>query len=203
MILLFNHIPVSIDYKVKKLVERAISEYGSDFYDIEGQRWKGDQLTVQALFPDWILKENNDSSDVVIVNLVKNYLRWLMSVEHGYGSNPEWSTIRDPNQMNAIFLEALAEFYFPGADFGSSPLSTVLPNIRKFSILADSHYFDKKGTPEAIKYVLTSLFDQNYDTTEVIYSNPGIIRIVSSLNSSYKSFINEHVIPAGMIVLYE
>lgn len=204
MILLFNHIPVTIKGKIEKLVQKAIAQYGSDFYDVEGSRWKGDQLTVQSLFPDWIVEEHAENpSEVLVITLIKNYLRWLMSVEHGYGANPEWSDIRDPLKMNSIFLQGLAEYYFPDADFGISPLSSVLPNIRKFAVLADTHYFDKKGTPEAIKYVLTSLFNCDYDTTVVQYASPGIIKIKSNLNNSYKSFLEQHVTPAGMIIIYE
>jgi hypothetical protein len=204
MILLFNHIPVSLEVKIKKLVEKAKQAYGSDFYDIAGSRWKGDQLTVESLFPEWVLNECvNDPQNNIVVNLIKNYLRWLMSPQYGYGANPDWKTIRDYGAMNSIFLQGLAEFYFPNADFGSEPLSNVLPNIRRFAIKADDNYFVKKGTPEGIKYALTCLFDLNPSTTSVIYTSPGIITISSDLDSSYQNFVNNYLIPAGVIAIYQ
>jgi hypothetical protein len=104
--------------------------------------------------------------------------------------------------MNSIFLQGLAEYYFPGADFGSSPLATILPNIRRFAIKADDCYLSRKGTAGAIEYLLTALFGLDPATTAVNYSNPGIITITSTLDSSYRDFINNHVVPAGVIVIY-
>lgn len=203
MILLFNHIPVSLDVKIQKLVQKAKDTYGSDFYDVDGSRWLGDQLSVESLFPAWIIKEASvDSSNNVVVVLIKNYLRWLMSVDYGYGANPEWSNIRDPQAFNSIFLEALAEFYFPNADFGSEPLSNILPNIRKFAIKTDDSYFVKKGTIEGIKYALVTLFDLDPTSTNVVYTAPGIITITSTLDSSYRDFVNNYLIPCGVVVIY-
>lgn len=204
MILLFNHIPVTLQGKIDAFVKKVKAAYGSEFYNIQGKYWKGDKLTVESLFPEWILKEYNDnSSDVIIVTIIKNYLRWLMSTEYGYGAQPEWKDARNPLKMHSIFLEALAEYYFPGADFGSDELRPILSNIRKFGLKADSHYFDCKGTPNAIKHVLVTLFGMDYTTTIVNYSSPGIITIIGNVNDNYKSFLNEHVYPAGVIVNYQ
>jgi hypothetical protein len=202
MILLLNHLPVSLAGKIEKLVQLAKEKYGSEFYNIQGNYWKGDQLTIESLFPSWIIKEANDSpSTVNITVLIKNYLRWLLSIEYGYGAQLEWNTIRSPLLMNSIFLEALADYYFSGCDF-SGDLAPILPNIRKFAIKADTHYFDKKGTPEAIKWVLTSLFGMNYNTTQVQTSSPGFIRITGNVPEGYKPFLEYYVIPAGTNVSY-
>lgn len=203
MILLFNHIPVTITGKINAFLSKVKKAYGSEFYNIQGSYWKGDKLSVISLFPDWIMKEyNKNSSNVLIVTIVKNYMRWLMSAKYGYGAQPEWKTIRDPLAMDSIFLEALAEYYFPGADFSSDELSPILPNIRKFAIKADANYFDCKGTPAGIKYVLTTLFNMNYDTTLVVYTSPGIINVFGTVDNNYKSFLNTYVYPAGVIVNY-
>jgi hypothetical protein len=203
MILLFNHLPVTLQGKINKLVEKAIQTYGSDFYDVEGSRWKGDELTVESLFPDWILKAaKNDSGNSIVVSLIKNYLRWLMSPERGYGANPNWSAIRDPYAMNPIFYQGLAEYYFPEADFGSEPLSNILPNIVRFSTKIDDNYLSSKGTPEAIKYALMCLFNIEPNSISVVYTAPGILTITSTINSSYRSFINTYIVPAGIIVIY-
>jgi len=61
MILLFNHIPVTLEGKIQKMLAIAQASYGSDFYDVAGQRWLGDNLTVDSLFPKWILKEANEN----------------------------------------------------------------------------------------------------------------------------------------------
>ena len=126
-----------------------------------------------------------------------------MSPTLGYGAQPDWKYLRHPLFCSPVFLEALAEYYFPGADFSTTELNPILNNIRKFAIKADSNYFDKKGTPEAIKYVLTSLFEMDYNTTKVNYSSPGIIVIIGNVNDNYKSFLNEYVYPAGVIVNYQ
>jgi len=203
MILLLNHLPVSLQGKIQKLVDLAKQKYGSEFYNVQGNYWKGDQLTIESLFPSWILRQANNDSTVNITTIIKNYLRWLFSIEYGYGAQLEWNTIRSPAYMNSIFLEALADYYFPECDF-SSDLSSVLPNIRKFAIKADSHYFDVKGTPSAIKWVLTSLFGYAYDSTIVQTTSPGLLTITvnGSIPNAYKTFLEYYVIPAGTVVTY-
>lgn len=203
MILLFNHLPVSLQGKINKLVQLAKQTYGSEYYNVQGNYWKGDQLTLQSLFPSWILKEANSDSTVNITVIIKNYLRWLFSIEYGYGAQLEWNTIRSQLLMNSVFLEGLADYYFPGCDF-STDLSSVLPNIRKFGVKADTHYFDVKGTPQAIKWVLTSLFGYSYDTVLVQTSAPGQLQITvnGSIPDAYKTFLQYYVIPAGTAVTY-
>jgi hypothetical protein len=203
MILLFNHIPVTIEGKINEMVRRVKAAYGSEYYNVQGYYWKGDNLTIDSLFPSWILKEyNNNSSNVNIVPIIKNYLRWLFSIEYGYGAQLEWTQIRTSLLMNDVFLEALADYYFPDCDFSGS-LNPILQNLRKFGIKADSHYFNRKGTPEAIRWVLTALFDLDYDTTKVDTIAPGIIQITGNIPDAYKSFFEYYVIPAGNTVVYK
>jgi hypothetical protein len=202
MILLLNHLPVSLTGKISKLVELAKEKYGSEFYNIQGNYWKGDNLTIESLFPSWIVREATDRpTEVNITVLIKNYLRWLFSIEYGYGAQLEWNTLRSPLLMNSIFLEALADYYFSGCDF-SGDLAPILPNIRKFAIKADTNYFDKKGTPDSIKWVLTSLFGLSYSTTKVVTTAPGFIQITGNVPEAYKPFLNYYVIPAGTVVTY-
>lgn len=202
MILLFNHLPVSLDVKVQKMVERAKQTYGSEFYNIQGYFWKGDNLTIESLFPSWILKQANDNpSSVTITTIIKNYLRWLFSIEYGYGAQLEWNTLRSPTSMNPIFLEALADYYFPGCNF-SGDLKPILENIRKFAIKADSHFFDIKGTPESIKWALTSLCGLDYNSVTVYTSTPTAIQISGGVPEKYKNFLAEYVYPAGSVVNY-
>jgi hypothetical protein len=202
MILLFNHIPVELDGKIGEMVRRAKAAYGSEFYNVQGYYWKGDDLTIESLFPSWILKEyNSNASNVNIIPIIKNYLRWLFSIEYGYGAQLEWTELRTPLLMNDIFLEALADYYFPDCDF-SGNLNPILQNIRKFGIKADTHYFDRKGTSDAIFWVLTSLFGMDYDTTSVDTIASGIIQITGNVPSEYKSFLEYYVIPAGNTVIY-
>lgn len=203
MILLFNHIPVTLQGKINKFVEKVQEAYGSEFYNIQGQKWFGDKLTVQALFPAWILREyENDPTNVLIVPIIKNYLRWLFSIEYGYGAQLDWEKIRSPLEINSKFLEAVAESYFPGADFASDELVDLLPNIRAFSVQVQGSYFDIKGTPKGIKRVLTTLLGLPFFTTKVYCSSPGIITIEGNVSEDHKNFLAEHVIPAGMVVIY-
>jgi hypothetical protein len=204
MILLFNHIPVTLQGKVDAFLAKVKAAYGSEFYNLQGKYWKGDDLSVDSLFPDWIINQyKSNSLNAPVVTIVKNYLRWLLSVDYGYGAQADWQTIRDPFHMHSIFLEALAEYYFPGADFASDELSSILPNIRRFAVKADLHYFNMKGTPTAIKYVLTTLLGMSYNTTIVSYSSPGIITITGNVNNNYKEFLKTYVYPAGVIVNYQ
>lgn len=208
MIIFFNDQPVTERVKVEKLFERAQFLYGSDFFNTQKVSWFGDNITVDSLFPSWIMKEyEKKPNSVLVIPIVKNYLRWLMSLEYGYGAQLNWENIRSPLFMNSIFLEALADFYFNGADFSSGALKSVLPNIRKFSIKCDSNYFNQKGTPEAIKYICTSLLGFAVGNIDVYTSNYGLIQInVKSSDYSrffeFKDFLEEHVIPAGISVSY-
>jgi hypothetical protein len=208
MILLFNNLPVSESYKIEKMVEKAKSLYYSDFFDVDGKRWLGDDLTVESLFPYWIIKKyQSDPQNVLVVSLIKNYLRWLFSIDYGYGAQLEWENIRVPLYSNSIFLEAFADFYFDGADFSQAPLSNVLNNIRQFSIKAKSEYIDKKGTPEAIKYLICTLLGLSWTDVYVSTGSPGTITIevnTSKYNDllTYDSFLKNYVYPAGVVIIY-
>lgn len=202
--LLFTNIPVTYEYKLQKLVEKVIAAYGSEYYNVQGQYWKGDQLTIESIFPDYILKEyETDPTKVKIIPLIKNYLRWLFSLDYGYGAYLNWETIRSGTQIENKLLEGLAEFYFPEEDFASDNLKDILPNIKKFSINCDSNYFDIKGTEQAIFYILVTLLGSTYNTTKVQTYTNCTIKITSDIDSKYYEFIQRSVIPAGMRVIYE
>jgi len=204
MILLFNHIPVTESVKIQKFVQKVQNYYGSEFYNLQGDYWFGDNLTVDSLFPEWIIKAyNNDTSNILIVPIIKNYLRWLFSLTYGYGAQLDWENIRSGMTINYKLLQGIAESYFPGANFSSSDLSDILPNIRQFSIQVQGSYFDIKGTNKAIKYVLTTLLELPYSTTQVYTASPGVVHIKGNVLSKHKAFLAEHVIPAGMTVVYE
>lgn len=203
MILLLNHIPVTVQGKINKLLEKALEAYGSEFYNIQGTKWKGDDLTVESLFPSWIIKRyNQDPSNVLVVTILKNYLRWLFSLEYGYGAQLDWENIRSPISINDKFLQAIAESYFPGADFSDSSLSDSLENVRSFSIKVQKLYFDVKGTPSSIKHVLVNLLGYS-STIKVFTAAPGTVTIKASVLDKHKNFIETHLIPAGVIPIYE
>ena len=134
-------------------------------------------------------------------------MRWLLSQDYGYGAQLNWENIRVPLYANSIFLEAYADFYFPNADFSQQPLASILSNIRQFSVGASKNYFDIKGTPAAIKYLISSLLGIAWDSIIVSQSSPGLltISIASASNdyfSQYKTFLEEYVIPAGIAITY-
>ena len=204
MILLFHHLPVSLEVKINKFVDIVSNYYGSEFRNIQGEYWFGDKLTIKSLFPSWIIKEYDDNTDnVLVIPLFKNYLRWLFSLKYGYGAQLDWENIRCGMSIDDKLLQGIAESYFPSADFSSDNLSDILPNIRRFSIQVQDSYFDIKGTNKAIKYVLTSLLDMPYSTTQVYTSAPGVVNIKANVLDKHKVFLSEHVIPAGMTVVYE
>lgn len=208
MILLFSNIPVSVTAKVEELIKEAKRAYGSDYYSIEGDEWFGDNITVESLLPRWLIKKyEEDPTNVLVVSIIKNYLRWLFSIKYGYGANLEWETIRVPLYMNSIYREALADFYFPGARFDQSPLSSYLGNIPEFSVKCHIDYFPIKGKPEAIKYILSSLFGIPWDSVFVTTANSGLMEV--AVGASYYStlisvdvFLREYVYPAGIGVIY-
>ena len=106
MILLFNNIPVTESYKIEKMVEKAKTLYASEFYNVEGFKFLGDDLTIESLFPNWIIKKyETNPSDVLVVPIIKNYLRWLLSIDQGYGAQLEWENLRVPIYCNSIFLK--------------------------------------------------------------------------------------------------
>jgi hypothetical protein len=208
MILFLKEQPVSYNVKNAITTARASNLYGSDFQDRNDSKWLGDNLTIESLFPQWIIKAyQSDPDNVSIIPIIKNYLRWLLSQEYGYGAQLNWENIRVPLFMNSIFLEAVADFYFPNADFSQAHLSPILPNIRRFLVKADSNYFDIKGTPSAIKYIICSLLGFSLNDVTVNTSNFTSIdiKVTSSLLSNiekFKPFIAAYVVPAGMAINY-
>lgn len=208
MITLLNSLPVSLNTKMQLFAGSAQAALGSDYNSNTKTQWVGDELTVESLLPQWIIKEYNDSpTTVTIVPIIKNYLRWLLSQEYGYGAQLNWENIRVPLYANSVYLEALAEFCFPGADFASDPLSTILPNIRKFLVKADTNYFNCKGTAPAIKYAICSLMNISWDSVIVTTANATAVNIKLATASAtaldnYKSFIEKYITPAGVVVVY-
>jgi hypothetical protein len=209
MIATVSNLQVILPVKSYFAVELAATQVGSEFNNTVLTKWFGDLLTVESLFPQWILKEyNDDPSNVTIVGMVKNYFRWLFSLEQGYGAQLDWENIRVPLYMNSIFLEALADFYFTRADFSQEPLASILPNIRTFATKVDANYFNIKGTPNAIKYLICSLLGFSWTDIYVISTSYCVMQIqVSGAQYSsllqYKTFLEAHVIPAGVVVQYK
>jgi hypothetical protein len=203
--ILFHHIPVTLERKISELVNRVKAVYGSDFYNVNGNYWRGDDITTQSLFPSWILKEAEDDPDnVTIVQIIKSYLRWVFSTEYGYGGCIDWETMQVPLKIKQKLLEGVTDAYFPGEDFSSgSDLNDLLPNIRKFSINVDVNYFNVKGTMPAIKYLLVTLLGLSQDTTAVYTGSPGIIIVIANVPEKYKAFLNRSVYPAGMTIIYQ
>ena len=208
MILLLNNLALSLDTKMNLLSETASTAAGSDYYINLDKPWLGDKITVESLFPQWILKEYSDNpNNVTIVPLIKNYLRWLLSQEYGYGAQLNWETIRVPLFTNDIFLEALADFYFPGADFSTTEFQRIIQNLRTFLIKVDTNYFNCKGTPAAIKYAICSLLGIPWNSMFIDTGAYTTIEIKISTAeqsnlTSYKSFIEKYIVPAGMSVNY-
>tara|TARA_R110000868_G_scaffold333038_2_gene593941 strand:+ start:106 stop:741 length:636 start_codon:yes stop_codon:yes gene_type:complete len=208
MITVLNAQPVNLNSKLLLTAQRASELLGSEYKNYITQPWLGDELTISALFPQWIIKEyEKDVNNVTVIPIVKNYMRWLLSQDYGYGAQLNWENIRVPLYINSIFLEALADFYFPDADFSQEPLKTILPNIRRFLIRADQHYFNIKGTPEAIRYLICSLLGFNLSDISVFTGSYVMmeIKIKSSQQTTFepfKPFISQYVIPAGISVNY-
>lgn len=203
--ILFHHIPVTLERKISELVNRVKAAYGSDFYNVKGNYWRGDDLTTQSLFPSWILKEADaDPDNVTIVQIIKSYLRWVFSTEYGYGGCIDWETMQIPLRIKQKLLEGVTDAYFPGEDFSSgSDLNDLLPNVRKFSINVDVNYFNVKGSMSAIKYLLVTLLGLSQDTTAVYTGSPGIIIVIANVPEKYKAFLNRSVYPAGMTIIYQ
>lgn len=209
MILLLGNQILNLNGKVSFTAQNISSELGSEFNSISTTPWVGDLLTTESLFPQWILKAYKaDPQNVTIVPFIKYYFRWLFSQEYGYGAQLNWENIRVPAYMNAIFLEALAEFYFPNMDFSVSPYREILPNIRKFATKVDANYFNIKGSPQSIKYLICSFLGFGWNDVHVVTTTYVSIQIqVTSTQLSnlqqYDTFLKEYVIPAGMIVEYK
>jgi hypothetical protein len=208
MITVYNAQPVTIATKIELTAQRASELFGSDYRSYITKPWLGDKLTISSLFPQWIIKAYEaDVNNVTVIPIVKNYMRWLLSQEYGYGAQLNWENIRVPLYMNSIFLEALADFYFPGADFSQEPLKNILPNIRRFLIRSDQNYFNIKGTPTAIKYIICSLLGFNLSDVTVFTGSYVMmeIKIKAAQQASFetfKPFLSEYVIPAGISVNY-
>jgi hypothetical protein len=208
MILLLNNLTTSLNTKIGILTENAESTVGSDYFHSFEKPWLGDELTVESLFPSWIVKEyNSHPNSVTIVPIIKNYLRWLFSIEYGYGAQLNWENLRVPLFVNDIFLEAYADFYFPEADFSQTPLNAILPNIRNFLIKSDANYFDCKGTEGSIKYAISTLLQIPWNSiviNSLKYSSLEIkvATAYSTKIQTYKTFLEKYIIPAGTSINY-
>lgn len=204
MILLFNHLPVSAKVKVELFLEKAKKLYGSEYYNIQGHEWLGDSLTVESLLPSWIIKKyNEDPSNVLIIPIIQNYLRWLFSLDYGYGAQMDWENIRSPLKINSKLLQGIAEDFFPGADFSSDELKDSLENIRKFSVQSCPRFFERKGSLKAIRYCLVTLLGYSNTTTKVYNVSPYCIKIKANITDAHKPFIEEYLVPAGVFITYE
>lgn len=204
MILLFNHIPVSLERKINEAVDTVKSTLGSDYYNVQGDEWFGDKLTIESLFPIWIQKEAASDSSVTITEIVKSYFRWLFSEKYGYGGKVDWENIHCPFTINDVFLEALASVYFPNEDFSiDSDLRPLLSNIKKFAIQYDENFGMIKGTEKSIKYALTTLLDLPINSCFVQSGSPGFIIVTANVPQVYKSFLNRCVYPAGTTIIYQ
>lgn len=204
MILLLNNIPVTIEGKIQQMLSIVKAAYGSEFSNVEGQRWIGDNLTVDSLFPKWILKEaEDDPSNVLVVQIIKSFNRWLFDVERGYGAAVPWETIHIPQKITDKMSLGLADLYFPQFDLSGATYSDILPNLKKFAIFADKNYFNVKGTPQAIQYLLTTFIGLPYSQCEVFSGSPGFLIIRANVPDKYKSFLEKCVYPAGVVALYE
>ena len=207
MILFLANLPVSESNKISRLVARAQELYNSDFYDIEKQKWLADKLTIESLFPEWIIKESKSNPNVLVISLIKNYMRWLLSLENGYGAQLNWENIRTPLLANKVFYEAYLDFYFPGADFSQPALKNKIFNVLPFSVRADTNYFNIKGTPAAIKYLICNLLGIPWNSIIVFTGNNAVmtIQIATAYTQEfedYKPFLEKHVFPAGVSVVY-
>jgi len=201
--LFFTKLPVTLKEKVRLMYETAYKKYGSELLNVGKDKFVGDNLTMESVLPEWIIREYEaDKNNVKIVPILKNYLRWLFSIKYGYGAYIEWETLRSPMEMPEELLQGLAELYFPDEDFSSVGLIDILPNIRRFSIQVDSQYFDIKGTTTAIKYVLVTLLGYDYTTTTVSNYGSNVIEIVADVSDDHKAFLERSVLPAGMSYIY-
>lgn len=208
MILFLNNLPVSESLKLERLVERAKTLYDSNYYDISKTKWLGDNLTVESLFPEWIIKEAQNSSNVLVVSIIKNYMRWLLSLEYGYGAQLDWENIRIPLLSKPVFYEAYLDFYFPGANFNQNNLNDIKKNVKKFAIKADANYFNIKGTPQAIKYLISNLLGIPWNSIRIFTGNSNVltVQIASNYSTDFNKFIpflESHVFPAGVSILYQ
>lgn len=204
MILLFNNLPVKLKRKVEIMISTAQSILGSEFFNTAGSRWLGDNLTIESLFPKWIIKKANENpSEVLIVQLIKSFQRWLFDLERGYGAAVPWETIHVPHKISDKLLLGLADMYFPRFDLSGTDFSEILPNLKKFSIKVEENYFRIKGSPQAIQYLLITLLGVPYDACEVVIGSPGFLIVRANVDEKYKPFLNKCVYPAGMTVLYE
>jgi hypothetical protein len=209
MILLLNNQILNVEGKSSFSSELISNQLGSNFNDTDSTPWVGDLLGTEALLPQWLLKAYQDNPrDVTIVPFIKYYFRWLLSQEFGYGAQLNWENIRAPLYMNSIFLEALAEFYFPGFDFSVPLYKNILPNIRKFSTKVDENYFNIKGTPQAIKYLITTLLGFDWNDIFIVSTSPAVFEIQVASDQilelqKYENFLKEYAIPAGVVLTYK
>jgi hypothetical protein len=74
MIVLYSNQKIELQTKAQLAAESCFTVLGSDFRDTILKSWFGDLLTVQSLFPEWILNsyENDTTNSVTVIPIIKN-----------------------------------------------------------------------------------------------------------------------------------
>ena len=207
MILFFNNSPGaftqdSIQTGIEKITKAVAETLASQ--RLSSKEWDGDQIKVENQLPAWIQTLYEESpSNAPVIDFFKSYYRWLFTenaqIGEGYGLGFYLENIRDPFYMPTFMFQAYADtIFYDQLNFEEYP--ELLDNFKTFFVNYYEKYVPIRGTPDALAYILKSLFNCS---VESITSTAATITIISTLDKQYFDLFKRLACPYSFNVNFE
>jgi len=203
MILLFNNTPgFGSQDSIKTGIDRIVAavEKSQTLKQIKTNNINDDGIKIKQQFPVWMqqLYEENPNN-VPVIDFFIYYYKWFFDL-NGYGLGFYLEDLRDPFYVPDIFYQAYADLIFYNQlNFTEYP--ELLVNFKTFFI----HYYDQyvpiRGEPDALIYILKSLFGATTATATTV--NSGTILVVSNLDPKYYNLFKRLACPFSFDVIFK
>lgn len=203
MILIFNNTPgFGSQDSIKTGIDRIVAavEKSQTLKQIKTNNINDDGIKIKQQFPVWMqqLYEENPNN-VPVIDFFIYYYKWLFDL-NGYGLGFYLEDLRDPFYVPDIFYQAYADLIFYNQlDFSEYP--ELLPNFKTFFINYYEQYVPLRGEPDALVYILKSLFGATTET--VTTTNSASILVVSNLDSKYYNLFKRLACPFSFDVTFK
>lgn len=203
MILIFNNTQgFGSQDSIKTGIDRIVAavEKSQTLKQIKTNNINDDGIKIKQQFPVWMqqLYEENPNN-VPVIDFFIYYYKWLFDL-NGYGLGFYLEDLRDPFYVPDIFYQAYADLIFYNQlDFSEYP--ELLPNFKTFFINYYEQYVPLRGEPDALVYILKSLFGATTET--VTTTNSASILVVSNLDSKYYNLFKRLACPFSFDVTFK
>jgi hypothetical protein len=189
MILFFNNSPGastqdSVEVGIKRIAQAVLQTL--EVQNVDSIESEGDLIKVENQLPSWLKKLYTDNrQNAPVIDFFKAYYRWLFTEDaqlgKGYGLGFYLENIRNPFYMPSFMYQAYADIiFYEQLNFEEYP--ELQNNFKTFLINYYEKYVPIRGTPDALAYILKSLFNCS---VESITSTAATITIISTLDKQY------------------